>query len=115
VAVSWGSLAGLAGVVLAGLWGFTDHVMAYRNENLFQANPLALALVVLVPLGLAGSGRAGRWGRVLAVGLAALSLLGFVLQVLPGVDQVNGPVIALALPIHLGFAIGLLRALHASR
>jgi hypothetical protein len=33
-----------------------------------------------------------------------------VLQVLPGFDQVNGPVIALALPIHLGFALGLKRA-----
>jgi hypothetical protein len=114
VAVSWGSLAGLAGLVLAGLWGFTDHVMAYRNENLFQANPLALALAVLVPLGLAGSGRAGRWGRALAVGLAAFSLLGFVLQVLPGVDQANGQVIALALPIHLGFALGVRRVLPLS-
>jgi hypothetical protein len=84
--------------------------MAYRNENLFQVNPLVLALAVLVPLALAGSDRAGRWARALALGLAALALLGFVLQVLPGVDQVNGPVIALALPIHVGFAVGLRRA-----
>ena len=114
VAVVWGSLAGLAGVVLAGLWGFTDHAMAYRNENLFQVNPLALALAVLLPLGLAGSGRAGRWGHALAVGLAALSVAGLALQVLPGFDQVNGQVIALALPIHLGLAIGLRRALPLS-
>jgi len=107
VAVVWGSLGGLAGVVLAGLWAFTDHVMAYRNENLFQVNPLVLALAVLVPLGLGGSGRAARWARALALGLAGLSLLGLVLQVLPGFDQVNGQVIALALPIHLGFALGL--------
>jgi hypothetical protein len=96
--------------VLAGLWAFTDHVMAYRNENLFQVNPLVLALAVLVPLGLGGSGRAARWARALALGLAGLSLLGLVLQVLPGFDQVNGQVIALALPIHLGFALGLRRA-----
>jgi hypothetical protein len=37
-----------------------------------------------------------------------------VLQVLPGLDQVNGPVIALALPIHVGVAIGLRRALLVS-
>jgi hypothetical protein len=110
VGVLWGSLAGLGGVVLAGLWAFTDHAMAYRNENLFQVNPLVLALAVLVPLALAGSGRAGRWARALALGLAALSLLGFVVQVLPSMDQVNGQVIALALPIHLGFALGLRRA-----
>jgi hypothetical protein len=110
VAVLWGSLAGLAGVVLAGLWGLTDHVMAYRNENLFQVNPLALALAILVPLGLAGSGRAGEWARGLALGLAGLSLLGLVLQVFPGFDQVNGQVVGLALPIHVGLAIGLRRA-----
>lgn len=114
VAVLWGSLAGLAGVVLAGLWAFTDHVMAYRNENLFQVNPLVLGLAVLVPLALAGSARAGRWARAWALGLAALSLAGLVLQVLPGFDQVNGQVIALALPIHAGFALGLRRAVSPS-
>lgn len=115
VAVLWGSLAGLGGVVLAGLWGFTDHVMAYRNENLLQVNPLVLALAPLVPLALAGSGsagRAGRWARALAPGLAGLSLLGFVLQVFPGFDQVNGQMIALALPIHVGYAVGVRRAFH---
>jgi hypothetical protein len=114
VAVLWGLLAGLGGVVLAGLWAFTDHVMAYRNENLFQVNPLVLALAVLVPLALTGSARAGRWARAVALGLAGLSLLGFVLQVLPGVDQVNGQVIALALPIHLGFTLALRRAFRPS-
>ncbi|HUQ14745.1 MAG TPA: DUF4105 domain-containing protein [Gemmatimonadales bacterium] len=114
IAVLWGTLAGLGGVVLAGLWAFTDHAMAYRNENLFQVNPLVLALAVLVPLALTGSGRAGRWARALALGLAGLSLLGLVLQVLPGFDQVNGQVIALALPIHLGFALGLRRAFGVS-
>jgi hypothetical protein len=114
VAVLWGSLAGLGGVVLAGMWAFTDHVMAYRNENLFQVNPLVLALAVLVPLALAGSARAGRWAHAVALGLAGLSLLGFVLQVLPGVDQVNGQVIALALPIHGGLVLGLRRALPLS-
>jgi hypothetical protein len=114
VAVLWGLLAGLGGVVLAGLWAFTDHAMAYRNENLFQVNPLVLALAVLVPLALTGSGRAGRWGRALAVGLAGLSLLGLAIQVLPGFDQVNGQVIALALPIHIGFVAGLRRAFRLS-
>jgi hypothetical protein len=110
----WGSVAGLGGVVLGGLWGFTDHAMAYHNENLFQVNPLVLGLAVLGPLGLAGSGPARRWAPALALGLATLSLAGLVLQVLPGLDQVNGPVIALALPIHVGVAIGLRRALLVS-
>ena len=114
VTALWGSVAGLGGVVLAGLWAFTDHATAYHNENLFQVNPLVLGLAVLGPLALAGSGRAGRWARALALGLAMLSLAGLVLQVLPGLDQVNGPVIALALPIHVGFAVGLRRAFRLS-
>jgi hypothetical protein len=81
--------------------------MAYRNENLFQANPLVLGVAILVPMAIAGSVRGARWARGLTLGLAVLSLAGLVLQVLPGLDQVNGPVIALALPIHLGFALAL--------
>ena len=104
--VLWGTVGGLGGVILAGLWAFTDHTMAYRNENLLQLNPLLLALAVLVPLGLAGVERAGRWARPLALALAGLSLAGFVLQVLPGLDQVNGAIIGLLLPIHLGFLAG---------
>jgi hypothetical protein len=111
LAVGWGTIGGLGGVVLLVLWAFTDHVMAYRNENLLQVNPLILALAVLVPLGLARSGRAARWARVTALGLAALSLAGLALQWLPGFDQVNGQVIALALPIHAGLALGVRRAL----
>jgi hypothetical protein len=107
LAVSWGVIGGLGGAVLTVLWAFTDHVMAYRNENLFQLNPLLLALPILVPLQLAGSARAARWARGLAVTLAGLSVLGLAAQVLPGLDQVNGPVIALLLPIHLGIAVGL--------
>ncbi len=111
ISILWGLVGGLGGVVLAVLWAFTDHVMAYRNENLLQLNPLLLGLAVLVPLGLAGVYRAARWARLLALVLASLSLAGFILQALPGLNQVNGPVIALMLPIHLGVATGLLRAI----
>ena len=109
--ILWGLVGGLGGGVLAVLWAFTDHVMAYRNENLLQLSPLLLGLAVLVPLGLAGVHRAARWARLLALVLAGLSLGGLVIQVLPGLDQVNGPIITLMLPIHLGVAAGLLRAI----
>lgn len=109
LAAVWGLLAGLGGIVLAGLWAFTDHAMAYRNENLLQVNPLVLGLMFVVPMAVSGSARALRWARGLTLVLALLSLFGLVLQILPGFDQVNGPVIALALPIHLGFALALVR------
>jgi Domain of unknown function (DUF4105) len=110
VAALWGLIGGLGGVVLAGLWGLTDHVMAYRNENLLQLNPLILGLAILVPAGLAASGRARRWARLLSRGLLVLSVVGLALKLLPAFQQFNGQVIALTLPIHLGMAIGLQRA-----
>jgi hypothetical protein len=110
VATLWGLIGGLGGLVLAGLWGLTDHVMAYQNENLFQLNPLILGLAVLVPTGLAASSRARRWARLLSRWLVVLSLAGLFLKLIPAFSQVNGPVIALSLPIHLGVAIGLQRA-----
>jgi hypothetical protein len=115
LAVLWGSVAGLGGLVLTGLWAFTDHEMAYRNENLFQVNPLLLALAVLVPLGLAGANRTGRWAAALALLLCGISVAGLVVQALPGFDQVNGEVRALALPIHAGMALGLRYALPRSK
>jgi hypothetical protein len=103
----WGLACGVAGMILAGLWGFTDHVMAYRNENLFQTNPVALLLLVLVFPWLRGRAGAGRRLAVVARVLAGVALLGWILQVLPWLDQVNGPIIALALPVHLGIAAAL--------
>jgi hypothetical protein len=103
----WGLLIGLAGSVLAGLWGLTDHVAASRNENLFQVNPLALLLLSGL-LFLVRERRAGRASlRLVALALAGLSVLGLVLKALPGFHQVNGSVIALALPVHLGVAAAL--------
>jgi hypothetical protein len=105
----WSLIVGMAGVVLAGLWGLTDHVMAYRNENLFQANPISL-LLAAAALFLAGSRlNVRRFAGGVALLVAGLSLLGFVLQALPGLDQVNGPIVALALPMHVGVAGALWR------
>ncbi len=113
VVAGWGILGGLGGLILTGLWAFTDHAMAYRNENVLQLNPLVLALGILGPLALVRA----RWARGMALALAnvvvLLSVAGLMIQALPGVDQVNGAVIALALPIHLGVALGLRRGLGA--
>jgi hypothetical protein len=104
----WVLVTGLAGLILAGLWGLTDHVMAYRNENLLQLDPLALALLPAVFSAVRGTGTPP-WGRRLAQVIALLSLLGLGLELLPGFDQVNGPIIALALPAQVGVAFALTR------
>lgn len=105
----WLILVSTAGVVLVGLWGWTDHAIAYANENLFQFTPLAIPLVLLVPLLAYGARWAARPAAWLMLAVAGLSLLGLLVQLLPGLDQANGEVVAMALPVHLGLAWAVLR------
>jgi hypothetical protein len=105
VAAVWSLIAGIAGFVLAFLWGFTDHLYSYRNENLFQFNPLSLFLfagVIVTALRYRRRRAApSNWVMWFAKAVAVLSVLGFVLQVIPRLDQVNADAIALAMPLHL--------------
>jgi hypothetical protein len=103
--VGWALVAGLLGIVLAGLWAFTDHTAAHRNENLFLFNPVALGLVVLLPLLLFRPGRYDRWAVGVAGAMATLALLGLLLKPLPWLQQVNGELLALAVPVHLSLAV----------
>jgi hypothetical protein len=105
LAALWSFVAGVAGLLLAGLWLFTDHLYSYRNENLFQLNPFSLVLFFLLLVTAlrirtrkTPSKNTMRWARI----VAGLAVLGFVAQLLPFMNQVNGDVIALALPLHLG-------------
>jgi hypothetical protein len=100
----WCLFAGMGGLILLGLWLLTDHAIAYRNENLLQLSPLALPLALFLPALAYGARWAARPVLWLSAGVAALSLLGLVLQLLPGVDQGNGTAIALALPLNLALA-----------
>ena len=102
----WGLLVGAAGLVAAGLWAFTDHAAAYRNENVLQVSLLALGFVWW---GLRAGGNlvATRRSGKLAELLLGLSALGLLLKLLPQFVQVNGEIVALALPIHAGVAAGI--------
>ncbi|HZG42725.1 MAG TPA: hypothetical protein VEY93_07165, partial [Longimicrobium sp.] len=100
----WLLFAGVGGFVLVYLWAFTNHSIAYGNENMLQLSPLALPLILLVPCVAYGARWAARPAWVLAAAVAALSVFGFVAQVLPWLDQRNAQVIALALPINLALA-----------
>ena len=97
---------GIFGTIIFALWAFTDHEVTYRNENLLQANPLALVAGVLLIV--AAFGPARRATRTLVILGAGLAAFGFAAQALPALDQANGGIIALLLPVHLGIAGGLL-------
>ena len=113
---AWSTGVGVLGTALLLSWFFTDHVFWTLNENAFQANPISLVLaVVLIREALNRSGRrAGVWAgmRVDAVAkvVAGVAIFGLCVQVLPGFDQVNGEVLAVLLPAHVGLAWGVLRA-----
>jgi hypothetical protein len=102
VAVSWSLLAGFAGWFLVYAWTLTDHVDARNNENILQLSPLMLPLVVLIPLALAGWRKSSRAALVLA-GISLVGcVLGLMMKILPTMHQVNGNIIALAIPANLG-------------
>jgi hypothetical protein len=105
----WWFSSGMAGVVVAGLWGFTDHSAAYYNENVLQTNLLALLLLWFGTRLAFGSQRAATPALVLSAGMAALSILGLLLKALPQFYQVNGEIISLALPAHAGIAAAMWR------
>ena len=102
----WALANGVLGLILAGLWAFTDHAATYGNENLLQTSPVAIALVIAGPLAVL-SGRARTLASALAWTLAGLSVIGLLLLMLPWFDQATGRIIALLLPIHVAMAMTL--------
>jgi hypothetical protein len=104
VALAWVILAGLGGAISTWGWFFTDHVVAKYNENLLQLNPITLPLIVLIPIAIFSKRRGKTVAFYLSVIGLALSILGFVLQILPTWNQPNGEIISLALPAHAGLA-----------
>ncbi len=110
VATLYSAVVGLVGLLLVFLWAFTDHRTSYWNENVILFNPAFALLAVMLALRAIGLARLDRPVVWLAAALAAASLLGFALQLLPGWDQVNGELFALALAPNLALAVGLARA-----
>lgn len=95
---------GALGSALAFLMTATDHDVTFGNENLWQANPLTLALLPLGVMLAWGSKRAVKWNRLVWTALAALSVLGVLVKVLPQCDQANWNLLVIFVPLNVGFA-----------
>jgi len=101
-----GLAAGLLGCIFVFFWLATDHSVAHHNENILQCFPLGLTLAVFA-VGVAwGSEGAKRAVAAIAAVLAVCSITGLALKALPWFDQVNGPLVALLLPVWTGAAVG---------
>jgi hypothetical protein len=115
LAIAWSLLGGTGGAIST--WGFffTDHVVSYYNENWLQLSPFMLPLIVFIPAMLLGKPWGTRWSVHFALLTAALSLLGFAIQILPNMNQPNGEIIALTLPANLGLVWGVWRYSNVGR
>jgi hypothetical protein len=107
--VFWELLLGLLGLVLVGLWAFTDHVTSYANLNLFHASPLALVMAVLVPMSLLRRKEPSRGVLMLAGLIIVFSIVGIAIKAFPGVRQWNLEIILLLLPTHMAVFWSLVR------
>ncbi|HVV16363.1 MAG TPA: DUF4105 domain-containing protein [Polyangia bacterium] len=105
----WGLVVGFVGCFLIYVWGWTDHAVAHRNQNLMVCAPWSLALLVL-GIGVAAGWRAGTRGAR-AVAAAALAATGAALLVKVGIvaHQDNGRWIAFFVPAWAGITAGLSR------
>ena len=109
VAILVSVLAGIAGVVLLALWGLTEHVSAWRNENLLVLSPLCLALVPAWSRSARAGWRPSAMTRAIASTIAVLATLALFAKILPWFTQANLPWILLLLPVHLALMHALRR------
>ena len=96
---------GIGGLVLIGLWTLTDHISAWRNQNILLFDPLCL---LLIPVWISAFRRRwipSKYARVLSLVIALLAGLALFIKVFPGFPQDTRFWLALLLPMHAAFAI----------
>jgi len=99
-----GLVLGALGCLFVFLWVFTNHQVAYHNENILACAPFAV-LLAGAGLGIARA-KASAAARAYKLALAAFACaaLGLVLKILPWFSQNNAEVLALVLPLWAGIA-----------
>ena len=106
----WYLMGGLLGTALVLAGTITKHA-PYMGSNLtlWQINPVLLVGAIVVPFALARRSDS-RFARTVALAIAALALVGMLLQLVPALSQHSGVVIAVILPVHVAIAIALIRS-----
>ena len=100
-----GTFIGILGLFLTLVSLFTDHVIAYYNENLFLTNPISAIIPIVAIAYLLKKKWAERWLQNLWYLHLALGILLFVLKFFPPFDQDNSLAMVTFLPVYVAFAI----------
>ena len=109
IAGGTGLILGVGGLILAGLWALTDHVSAWRNENLLLFNPLCLLLLPCWFAAFRARWHPSRFAWRIGMTIAFCAALAFFMKIFPAFPQDNRFWIALLLPLHLALALVLTR------
>jgi hypothetical protein len=109
LAGSMSLMLGLSGLLLIALWTLTEHVSAWRNENLLLLNPLCLLLLPTWFGALRRNWQPSRFAQRTALAIAGLAGLALFLKVFPAFAQDNRLWIALLLPVHVALAMAIVR------
>ncbi|MBK7013412.1 MAG: hypothetical protein IPH43_12845 [Xanthomonadales bacterium] len=104
LAFTYSLLCGLIGLVLLGLWGFTEHQAAWRNENLLIFSPLCLLMLGAWWRSARPGMGMSRFSRVLAPAIAVIAAFALFSKILANFPQANLHWILLILPGHLALA-----------
>jgi hypothetical protein len=94
----------VGGLILLGLWMFTEHISAWHNENLLLFNPLCLLLIPAWLGAFCRRWQPSRFAQHVALIVAFCAVLAWFVKILPGFVQDNWFWIALLLPVHAGLA-----------
>ncbi|HXU60172.1 MAG TPA: DUF4105 domain-containing protein [Polyangia bacterium] len=105
----WGLVVGFVGCFLIYVWGWTDHLVTHRNQNLLLCAPWSLAFVALGVAVAAGWPRGTRAARALATAALAATAAGLLLKLGVAQHQDNGRWLAFFTPAWIGIAAGLNR------
>jgi hypothetical protein len=108
--VMWCVIGGIGSLILLYAWFFTRHLPPDWNRNLWQLNPLMLAILVLLPRR-SRSERVSRLVTLIALAVVALGGVGVAIKLLPIQHQANADLIALCLTMNLGLVAALYRPL----
>jgi hypothetical protein len=105
----WYFVGGVLGtaLLLAGTVTWHEPYMG-KNTTLLQLHPLLLVASVAVPIALLRHART-RAAFGVSTTIAALSVVGVLLQVVPGLSQRSGVVLAVTVPVHIALAIAVWR------